>query len=191
MQIKTPRDGQEVRLHDGFYWISPQRDLVFALPTYIRQALTLMHEGDSRLARHYRALKGDQDIQKLAECLAQYVLNSRNPEERGEQPQDSYDASGLQDLDPYTLQVFGYCLFSVVMSAYWYGAEEGAARQPTPYLQQLKPLRGHADDGPAPWWVRGWMALRRLLRLPRPLLRVVMGPAPVHPPAEEGVTRGE
>lgn len=138
---KANAGGVMVKLHSGEWWLSPQRDLALSMPEYIRQALTLAAESDSEVCKRHREFYGTDDIARLAKSLAHYVEKAHTlDDERPKDAQQAFEDAGLDQVYPTTWEVFGYCMACVVMTAYWYGSEESARRQPIPYLGEAYPI---------------------------------------------------
>lgn len=130
VEANVPPTGQSMRMPTGNVWVSPQRDLIYSLPAYIKMALDLFSKENTtdQALIEYRSLMetrqedANEHMTKVAECLVSYISNCKDHEDKD--INQVLSESEYYECDFSTRMLFEHLLFRVIISAYYYGIKE-------------------------------------------------------------------
>lgn len=130
-----------MKMPTGNVWVSPQRDLVYCLPAYIKMALDLFSKENTtdEAVIKYRELMekrekngdsscdGNKLMSEVAHCLINYISNCKDFNEKD--VHTVLNESGYYSCDFATRMLFEHLLFRVIFSGYYYGVKEAGANE--------------------------------------------------------------
>lgn len=151
LQVKaTEKRGAEVKTAQGTVWLSPERDILHALPLYLAKTGRLMANPKNPIvAAYYEAGGTDEEIARCNEGLKHYLQTGSDLGVDLDINEVARRA-GVSDWPPRFMGLFGGCFSMVVLSHWFHGVREAAYGPLTddPYqeIPQFFPVR------------RGWRA---------------------------------